>query len=95
MTPHHGDELLRQSELLEMLKRQKETGLPEGSFSQGKLTPSDEGDLAYRIAADPRRQKIVIDFGKPVAWIGLDRESAEQLRDNLTTKLMELRGIKP
>ena len=93
MSPHHAGEPISQSELMAMFKRQEETKLPEGSFSQGKLTPSDEGDLAYRIAADKVRQKIIIDFGKPVAWIGLDRESAEQLRDNLTARLMELRGI--
>lgn len=91
--PHHAGDPMPQSELIEMLKRQQRTGLPEGSFSRGKMTPSDEGDLAYSIATDVKGQRIVIDFGKSVAWLGLDVESATTLRDQLTTRLMELRGI--
>jgi len=93
MGPHHESNPMRHSELLEMFSRQERTGLPEGSFSKGKMTPTDEGDLAYRIAADKPHQKIVIDFGKPVAWIGFDIEAATELRDHLTSLLLELRGI--
>jgi len=93
MSPHHATNPLDDSELIEMFRRQKRTGVPEGSFSKGKLTASDEGDLAFAVAADQRNRRIIIDFGKSVAWIGLDIETTQALIDLLEGKLQQLRGI--
>jgi len=52
----------------------------------------DDGELAYAIANDDRHQTIVMRFGKPVEWIALGIEDAEQLRDDLTDRLQALLG---
>jgi ABC-type arginine transport system ATPase subunit len=54
---------------------------PTGRFPLGKLTPQDEGEIA--IAFTHMKGKVVIDFGKPTAWIGFTPEQAEQIADTL------------
>lgn len=85
--PHHED----------LSKRffEQSMGIGARSFSNGRVGPDDDGDLCYAIARDPKYNVIRIRFAKPVEWIALDRESAEKLRDALTEKIMELRGITP
>lgn len=48
-----------------------------GSFPQGRLTPGDEGEIKLAVAST--NGKVVIDFGKPVVWIGFDPEQARGL----------------
>lgn len=43
---------------------------PTGKFPRGKLLESDEGELKIGIGIIDRT--IVIKFGEPTAWIGLD-----------------------
>jgi hypothetical protein len=50
-------------------------------FPLGKLTPEDEGEL--RLGITHVDGKVVLDFGKPVAWIGFTAEQAEQIADTL------------
>lgn len=87
---HHGE---GQDELLKRFLDQGKRPVKR-TFSDGRIGADDDGDLAYLIAADPKRQIVRIEFNKPVSWLGLDRDSAEALRDKLTEKLLELRGIK-
>ena len=89
-TQHHGDE---QSRLMKRFVEQLD-GKPNRAYPNGRVGADDEGELAFAIAADPRHQIIRIEFNKPVDWLGLDKDSAEKLRDALTEKLMELRGIR-
>lgn len=42
-----------------------------GDFPQGKLNDSDEGALRMAIGYDARDGIVRVDFGKPVAWLGL------------------------
>ena len=42
-----------------------------GRFPEGKLTHSDEGEI--RFAVSHAQGKVLIHFGKPVAWLGLGR----------------------
>lgn len=71
---HHGDE----SQL---------SGLgPTGNFPQGKLNSNDEGELALGITHD--KGKVIIDFGKPVAWIGFDPKQAKEI-----ARMFELHAI--
>ncbi len=49
-----------------------------GTFSEGKVSPSDEGDLMLGVAADPAHGIVRIDFGTPVAWLGLPAEHARE-----------------
>ncbi|MBY0562465.1 hypothetical protein [Hyphomicrobium sp.] len=51
-------------------------------YPRGKLNADDEGALAFRIGVSDKT--IIIDFGKPVTWIGLDKATALALIANLT-----------
>lgn len=48
-----------------------------GRFPEGKLNPGDEGEL--RLAVGREGDKIIIAFGKPVAWIGMTPKEAAEL----------------
>jgi len=54
---------------------------PTGKFPDGKLTDSDEGEIA--IAVGSKDGKVVIDFGKPTAWIGFTPAQANDIADLL------------
>ncbi len=61
-----------------------------GKFPEGKLDETDEGALTLGVAADHRNQVVFVDFGKPVAWIGLSKELAIQFADLLRKRAEEL-----
>lgn len=46
-------------------------------YPRGKLNEDDEGQLEIAIVV--KDKTIIIDFGKPIAWIGLDKDSAMNL----------------
>lgn len=50
-------------------------------FPRGKLSADDEGEL--KIAITTRDKTLIIDFGKPCAWIGLDKHTALALADTI------------
>ncbi len=50
-------------------------------YPRGKLTKDDEGELA--IAIGHKDSAVVIDFGKPVVWIGFPPDQADQLADKI------------
>lgn len=62
------------------------------TYSEGKIHPNDEGDIAFRIAADPERNVIVLEFAKPVLWIALPPALAKQLSETIARHLEELRA---
>lgn len=45
-----------------------------GNFPEGKLTEHDEGEI--QIALHEHKGKVIIDFGTPVKWVGLNPEQA-------------------
>lgn len=45
-----------------------------GRFPDGKLNDDDEGELRTLITTEGNN--VIIDFGKPVAWLALPREDA-------------------
>lgn len=59
-----------------------------GKFPEGKLTPSDEGELQFVIAIDS--DLIVLAFGKPVAWLAMGADKARELARSLTKFADEL-----
>lgn len=61
-----------------------------GEYPQGKLNETDEGGIT--IAVGIENGKVVIQFGKPVAWIGFGRAEAMALASSLVDKAMELKG---
>ncbi len=90
---HHGDNLRGESEVIKRFRDQLQ-GKALRKWPEGRLGACDDGELSYAIAADPKSGVIKIDFGKPVTWIGLSLDAANQLRDILSEKILELRGIK-
>lgn len=57
-----------------------------GRYPQGQLAPEDEGEIKIAVAADTARGKVVVDFGKPVAWMGFDPQQALALADSIRAK---------
>lgn len=48
-----------------------------GQHPMGSLDKSDEGEIAFGVAS--HRGKVIINFGKPVAWLGMDARQAAGL----------------
>lgn len=55
-----------------------------GDFPRGKLNEGDEG--ALQIAVYEQDKTIIIDFGKEVAWIGMDKATAKALANTILEK---------
>lgn len=100
---HHGDEnplldsedneaharlkkeLLRNTHLLASLGA-------TGKHPQGKLAPHDEGELQFAVGI--RDGKVVLEFGKPIRWIGMDRHQARELGEMLIARSEQCLMIK-
>ena len=52
-----------------------------GEFPKGKIAPEDEGEIAF--AVGHRDGKVVIDFGKSVAWLGMEQHQAIALANTI------------
>ena len=63
---------------------------PTRDFPQGKLNDHDEGGLNVAIGIDSGQ--VVLAFGSPVAWFGMDYEQAERLGISLLAKSAECRN---
>lgn len=90
---HHSDELSEIRKILETERDHAENLGATGRYPEGKLTGDDEGEIRVAIAADPMKQKVVINFGKSVAWIGFTPQQAADLGQMLISKALECRGI--
>jgi hypothetical protein len=63
-------------------------------FPQGKLRADDEGALMLRVAADPIRQVVAIDFGGiKVSWIALPKNEALEFAELLKTHALSLPDV--
>lgn len=60
---------------------------PTGKFPRGKLNEDDEGELTMGVAADGGT--VILNFGKPVAWVGLPPALARELAASLIKKADE------
>ncbi len=54
---------------------------PVGAYPHGMLSKADEGSLQFAIG--DKDGKVVIDFGSPVAWIGMTAQDAMDLASAL------------
>jgi hypothetical protein len=89
MSNHFSDpSLVPDSLISEMTQRLGATG----RYPEGKLGEHDEGEIAFAVAADPKNKKVLIDFGKPVAFLGMNPEQAVALGEMLIAKAGELKG---
>lgn len=73
----------RMSELLAFQPWNKRPTGATGEFPLGRLNADDEGGLKMGITADKANGIVCVDFGKPVAWLGLDKATALALAEKL------------
>jgi len=50
-------------------------------FPQGKLNQHDEGEIQFAVSHD--HAHVRLDFGTPVAWLGMEPSLARALAGNL------------
>lgn len=55
---------------------------PTGRFPDGKITETDEGEIQLGITHTPEG-KVLMEFGKPIHWIGFTKEQAINIAGNL------------
>ena len=48
---------------------------------QKKLRPDDEGPLAVALYASGDNGSLILDFGKPITWLGLPKHAAYAFAD--------------
>jgi hypothetical protein len=58
-------------------------------YPRGKLNDSDEGELQMKIGVCDRT--VILDFGKPVVWLGLDYHTAMNLAANIMKRATEIK----
>ena len=61
-----------------------------GKFPQGKISPSDEGEL--RMAVGDKEGKVFIAFGKSIEWLALDPQKAREFADLIRNRADRLLG---
>ncbi len=64
--------------------------VPAGKFPRGMIDGTDEGQLAIGIGI--RRGAVIMQFGKPVKWIGMDAGLARQIASQLNDLASRLDG---
>jgi hypothetical protein len=82
---HHGEEMSEKmrgemNEQIQKLARELELGAT-GQHPQGQLDETDEGEI--RLGVTSKDGKVVIAFGKPVAWFGMDPRQARALAESI------------
>lgn len=82
---HHGDD---RKQIDEFLKRfvQQETGEAKRAYPEGRMGASDEGELVFAVGIDEKHGTVVLNFNKPVAWMGMGPEDAVRLAELLIEK---------
>ena len=64
-----------------------------GRSPSGQVHETDEGEIRMGVAHDAQERKVFLNFGKPVAWLGLNPEEAFDLGELLIRHSREVRGI--
>jgi hypothetical protein len=91
MMSHHGNDPLglnkpslltgsREEMLRKMLDSSGFVGAT-GHFPAGQISVDDEGGIQFAIK--PENGKLIIDFGKPVSWVGMSPQEACDLAGSL------------
>ena len=74
--------------ILEQLRKEPSFGAT-GKYPEGKLSQDDEGELQFGITN--ANGQVIINFGKPVAWLGMQPQQALAIADALTRHATEAR----
>ena len=85
---HHGSDPFDEPERLQRMEDLKKKLLDTasfrgalGDFPEGQLTKMDEGAIQFAIGE--KDGKVVIDFGTPVAWVGMTPQQAADFASTL------------
>lgn len=60
-----------------------------GRYPKGKLTEDDDGEMLMGMMI--LKNRIVIHFGNPTLWIGLDKNQATEMAEKLKAMAKELK----
>lgn len=63
-----------------------------GDFPMGKLTNNDEGAIQFAVGIE--KDKVVLDFGTPVVWVGMSPQQAADLGSLLLKRAREAGRLK-
>lgn len=92
---HHGSDPFDEPGRLEKMEALKKKLLDTaafrgalGDFPEGQLTKMDEGAIQFAIGE--KDGKVVLDFGTPVAWVGM---TPQQAADFASTLLNRARAV--
>lgn len=77
---------------LEMAGDARALGLgATGEYPEGSVGPTDQGGLRAGLAFDPATGRIMINFGKPVAWLAMTPAEALTFARQLQIKARDAR----
>jgi hypothetical protein len=62
-----------------------------GQYPDGSLDKSDEGEIVFGITS--HRGKVILNFGKPVSWLGMDARQAASLAAILIQHANQCRDV--
>lgn len=68
-------------------------GEDKREYPKGQLNPNDEGALAFAIAVDDKKKLMMINFNKPVTWMGLYLPDAKRLHEAIGKKIKQLEEL--
>jgi hypothetical protein len=87
------DQLARLRAEMQRFKTEKELGAT-GRFPRGKLCNEDDGEIKIDVTCDMKTATVLINFGKPVEFIGFTADQAIDLAELLQRRADEVRGRK-
>jgi len=61
-----------------------------GNFPRGKFSEDDEGEFCLGMTV--KDKTLIINFGTPVVWFGLDLNTAEAFAEMLAKHINTLKG---
>src|SRR5581483_11273887 len=96
---HHSSEEMSEEmrALMEEFKDKAKAQSPKfgatGEYPEPPLDRTDEGQIIFGITS--HRRKIILNFVKPVAWMGMDAHQATELAATLLKHAARCRDLGP
>ena len=89
-TDHRGEE--GKAKLDEIIRRfvAQGEGKAKRAYPEGRMGPNDEGELAFAVGVNQESGTVVINFNKPVHWVGMGPADAVRLAEMLIGKARAL-----
>jgi hypothetical protein len=91
---HHGSDPFDDPKRLEQIAKMKRELFDTskfrgalGDFPEGKVSDTDEGAIQFGIGV--KDGKVILDFGTPVAWVGMNPQYAANLAAALLKRARE------